>query len=201
MNKLIIRYFKIGKTVREKRFGMTEKDWIQKAKTGDHAAFAFLFKEYYPFLVKYLIKVTMNRDVAEELAQDTFAKCVEKIHQYNGKAKFSTWLITIATNRIIDLQRKKKKETLFQKEEINTRKLQWQVESRNEEWNDVLAALAKLADEVRLPIVLKHYYGYSYEEIATIVKLPEGTVKSRVYYGIQELRKELKIDAKKTSAK
>ncbi len=179
---------------------MTEKDWIKKAKKGDHEAFAFLFKEHYPFLIKYLIKVTMNRDIAEELAQDTMAKCVEKIHQYNGKAKFSSWLITIATNRYIDQQRKKKNEIKFQAEEMS-RKLKWQVESRNEEWNDVLDALSKLDDEIRLPIVLKHYYGYSYEEIGVLVRLPEGTVKSRVFYGIQELRKELKVDAKRTKVK
>jgi RNA polymerase sigma-70 factor, ECF subfamily len=176
---------------------MDEKGLIKGAKKGDHKAFAVLFKENYPFLVKYLVKVTMNRDLAEELAQDTMAKCVEKIHLYNGKSKFSSWLMTIATNRFIDLQRKWKKERDWQQEEINLRKMKWDMQSRNEEWNDLLEAMSKLSEEVRLPIVLKHYYGFSYEEIAGMVKLPEGTVKSRIHHGINSLRKELKVDETK----
>ncbi|MBW3110649.1 MULTISPECIES: RNA polymerase sigma factor SigY [Bacillaceae] len=177
---------------------MEEKKWIKQAKKGNHEAFALLFKEHYPFLVKYLIKVTMNRDLAEEIAQDTMAKCVEKIHQYNGKSKFSSWLITIATNRYIDLQRKSNREKDWQREEMKIRKLKWEMESRNEEWNDVLSALGRLSEEVRLPIILKHYYGYSYDEIGQMTDLPPGTVKSRVHHGITKMRKELKIDEKQT---
>ncbi|NMH69611.1 RNA polymerase sigma factor SigY [Bacillus sp. RO3] len=173
---------------------MEERKWIKKAKKGDHEAFAMLFREHYPFLVKYLMKVTMNRDQAEELAQDTMAKCVEKIHQYSGKSKFSSWLISIATHRFIDQQRKRKREKNWQDEEVNTRKLKWEMESRNEEWNDVLGALSVLSEEARVPIILKHYYGYSYEEIGHMTDVPPGTVKSRVHHGIIRLRKELKID-------
>jgi RNA polymerase sigma-70 factor, ECF subfamily len=177
---------------------MEDKKWIKLAKKGNHEAFAILFREHYPFLVKYLIKVTMNRDLAEELAQDTMARCVEKIHQYNGRAKFSSWLISIATNRFIDLQRKREREKDWQMEEMGVRKLKWEMESRNEEWNDVLAALSTLSEDIRLPIILKHYYGYSYEEIGHMTEVPPGTVKSRVHNGITRLRKELKIDEQRT---
>jgi RNA polymerase sigma-70 factor, ECF subfamily len=177
---------------------MEEKKWIKLAKKGNHEAFAILFREHYPFLVKYLIKVTMNRDQAEELAQDTMARCVEKIHQYNGRSKFSSWLISIATNRYIDLQRKRKREKDWQMEEMSVRKLKWEIESRNEEWNDVLAALSTLSEDIRLPIILKHYYGYSYEEIGHMTEVPPGTVKSRVHHGITRLRKELKRDEQRT---
>ena len=179
---------------------MEERELIKRAKKGDHAAFALLFKENYPFLVKYLIKVTMNRHQAEELAQDTMAKCVEKIHQYNGKSKFSSWLMTIATNRYVDIQRKKKREKNWKQAEASVRKLKWEVQSRKEEWNEVLEALSTLNEETRLPIILKHYYGYSYEEIGQMVGVPLGTVKSRVHNGISRLREELKLDDQKTSA-
>ncbi|WP_064091772.1 RNA polymerase sigma factor SigY [Rossellomorea aquimaris] len=179
---------------------MEERELIKRAKKGDHAAFALLFKENYPFLVKYLIKVTMNHHQAEELAQHTMAKCVEKIHQFNGKSKFSSWLITIATNRYVDLQREKKREENRQQEEASFRKLKWDVHSRQEEWSEVLEALSTLNEETRLPIILKHYYGYSYDEIGQMVGVPLGTVKSRVHNGITRLREELKLDEQKTSA-
>jgi RNA polymerase sigma-70 factor (ECF subfamily) len=166
---------------------------ITKAKKGDHHAFAMLFRENYPFLVKYLMKITMNPDTAEELAQETMAKCVQKIHLYNGQSKFSTWLVAIATNTYMDQCRKKKRENNWLGQEEVTRKLKWQFESRNEEWNDCLDALGKLSDDVRVPIILKHYYGYSYEEIGDWMKISPGTVKSRVHNGIKSVRRELKL--------
>lgn len=165
---------------------------IENAKDGDHLAFAMLFRENYPFLVKYLMKITMNPDTAEELAQETMAKCVQKIHLFNGQSKFSTWLISIATNTYIDQQRKKKREKNWQGQEEVYRKLKWHFESRNEEWNDALGALGRLSEDVRIPIILKHYYGYSYDEIGRMMKLSPGTVKSRVHNGIMSVRRELK---------
>jgi RNA polymerase sigma-70 factor, ECF subfamily len=166
---------------------------IKSAKEGDHLAFAMLFKENYPFLVKYLMKITMNPDTAEELAQETMAKCIQKIHLYNGQSKFSTWLISIATNAYIDQCRKQKREIQWKGQEEVYRKLKWHFESRNEEWNDALEALGKLPVDVRVPIVLKHYYGYSYDEIGAWMKISSGTVKSRVHNGILAVRRELKL--------
>jgi RNA polymerase sigma-70 factor, ECF subfamily len=167
---------------------------IKKAQKGDHSAFASLFKENYNFLVKYLMKITMNPDTAEELAQETMVKCVQKINLYNGKSKFLSWLIAIATNTYIDQCRKKKREKNWIDQEEIVRKLKWQIESRNEEWNDALTALGKLSEDVRIPIILKHYYGYSYEEIGELMKISAGTVKSRVHNGLKTVRRELKIN-------
>ncbi|MCH1627066.1 RNA polymerase sigma factor SigY [Fredinandcohnia quinoae] len=176
---------------------MDDKDLIKSAKRGDSLAFAMLFKEHYPFLVKYLIKITMNPDIAEDLAQETMMKSIEKIKLYNGKSKFSSWLITIATNLYIDNLRRKKREQNYQLQEQALRKMKWQFESRTEEWNDVMVALGMLSNEIRIPIVLKHYYGYSYEEIADMLQIALGTVKSRIHNGIQSVRKELKSDEEK----
>ncbi len=173
-------------------------EWIKKAKRGDHHSFARVFQENYPILVKYLLKVTMNPHAAEELAQETMAKCIGKIHLYDGKSKFSTWLISIATNLFIDHCRKQKREKIYQEEEA-FRKLKWHFESNNEEWHDALTELGKLPEEVRTPIILKHYYGYSYDEIGEMMKIAPGTVKSRVHYGILTIRKELKVDGDKES--
>ncbi len=166
---------------------------IKKAKKGDERAFAMLFKENYPFLVKYLLKITMNPDTAEDLAQETMAKAIQKLSLFDGRSKFSSWLITIATNIFIDQRRKGKREDEWRKQEGTYRKLKWTIESRNEEWNDALTALGKLPEDVRIPLVLKHYYGYSYDEISTMMKIAPGTVKSRIHNGIQIVRKEMNL--------
>ena len=177
---------------------MEEKELILNAKRGDKRSFAMLFQNNYSFLVKYLIKITMNPDIAEDLAQETMAKCMEKIHLYENKSKFSSWLISIATNLYIDKQRKKKREKKWLQEEGIFRKLKWQVETRNEEWNDALTALSKLNEDVRIPIILKHYYGYSYDEIGLMMNVSPGTIKSRVHNGILTVRKELRMNEETT---
>lgn len=167
---------------------------IKRAKHGDHMAFSMLFQENYPFLVKYLLKVTMNPDIAEDMAQETMAKAIQKLHLYDGKSKFSSWLISIATNAYIDQCRKKKRENDWRRQEESFRKLKWNFNSMNEEWSDALTALGRLPEHVRVPVVLKHYYGYSYDEIGSMMKLAPGTVKSRVHHGILSVRKELNLN-------
>ncbi|MBM0067893.1 RNA polymerase sigma factor SigY [Alkalicoccobacillus gibsonii] len=170
---------------------MDEKDLIQKAKKGDSLALSTLLQQNYSFLLKYLMKVTLHPQMAEDLTQETMMKCVEKIHLYNGESKFSSWLITIASNLFIDLKRRKKRERQWMEQEQALRKMKWNAANRNEEWADVLDVLADVSVEIRMPIVLKHYYGYSYEEIGKMLGIAEGTVKSRVSNGLKRVRKEL----------
>lgn len=170
---------------------MDEKDLIRKAKNGDTLALSKLLQQNYSFLVKYLVKVTLHPQIVEDLTQETMMKCIEKIQLYNGDSKFSSWLITIATNLFIDQQRRKKREKAWIEQEQALRKMKWNAANRNEDWKDVLDVLAKIHEEIRLPIVLKHYYGYSYEEIGNMMGIAEGTVKSRVSNGLKRMRKEL----------
>ena len=170
---------------------MDEKDLIRKAKKGDTLALSKLLQQNYSFLVKYLMKVTLHPQNAEDLTQETMMKCIKKIQLYNGESKFSSWLITIATNLFIDQQRRKKREKNWLEQEQALRKMKWNAANMNEEWTDVLDVLAQISEEIRMPIVLKHYYGYSYEEIGKIMGIAEGTVKSRVSNGLKSVRKEL----------
>ena len=173
---------------------LNEKEWVALAKKGDTHALAYLFQQNYSFLVHYLIKLTYSLEVAEDLAQETMAKAIEHIMKFNGKSKFSTWLISIATRLYIDQKRKQKREDSWQSQEQALRMISWQAQSANEDWNNMLESLGKIKDDFRIPIILKHYYGYSYDEIASMLQLAEGTVKSRVHKGIQLVRKELVID-------
>lgn len=170
---------------------MDEKDLIRKAKKGDTLALSKLLQQNYSFLVKYLMKVTLHPQVAEDLTQETMMKCIEKIQLYNGESKFSSWLITIATNLFIDQKRRKKLENNWLEQEQALRKMKWNAANMNEDWADVLDILAQIDEGIRMPIVLKHYYGYSYGEIGKMMGLAEGTVKSRVSNGLKNVRKEL----------
>lgn len=168
---------------------------IREAQQGNASALAELLQSQYIFLYKYLLKVTLDPSLAEEICQDTMVRCMEKITSYNGSSAFSSWLITIATRLYIDRKRRRVREQKWSKrEEQGLRSLRWRFESRNEEWSEVLEALSRLPSQQRVAVLLKHYYGYSYDEIGSMLQIPEGTAKSRTAYGIRQLRKELGED-------
>lgn len=171
-----------------------EKDWIAKARRGDAHALACLIEKHYSFVYKYMVKITMNPKTAEDLTQDTMMKCIESIHRYDGSSAFSSWLITIATRLFIDMTRRKRREQEWLKQKGSIERLKWHFHANQEEWSDTLQLLAELSPEQRIAILLKHYYGYNYEEIGNMLRLPSGTVKSRVAYGLRELRKGMNQD-------
>ena len=176
---------------------MEEQERVKRARSGDADALSELLRTHYSFLVKYLVKVTMDSSAAQDLAQETMMKAVIKIGQFDGRATFSSWLISVATRVYLDSLRRKKREWKWlEKEkrrlvEPSSASLRWKLEAAGGEWSDVLDALSRMSEETRMPVILKHYYGYSQREIADMMDIPEGTVKSRIHTGLHDLRKEL----------
>ncbi|MCL7746696.1 RNA polymerase sigma factor SigY [Halalkalibacter alkaliphilus] len=171
---------------------------IEKALDGDDDAFAHLFQRYYSFLYKYLLKLTLDEEVSSDLAQETMIKCYTRLSSYQGEAKFSTWMISIASRMYMDLLRKQKRERkwLDQVKQTLSRQLSWQADTKGMEWSDVFADFNQLDADVRVPILLHHYYGFTYGEIGKMIGIREGTVKSRVHNGIKQIRKEWDDEAK-----
>ena len=171
-----------------------EEEWIliKRAMTGDQDAFAQLFERHYSFLFKYLLKLTLDEEVSADLAQDTMIKCYTNLSSFKGEGKFSTWMISISTRLYMDFLRKQKREKMWlnQLKRTLSRQFAWQAHARGMEWSDAFADFNQLADEVRVPILLHHYYGYSYDEVGQIMGIRPGTVKSRVHNGLIQLRKE-----------
>lgn len=160
---------------------------IEKAKYGNISALNTLLTENYPILQGYVIKMTGNTDISQDIVQETMLKAVINIKKYIPKAKFSTWLITIATNLYRDLLRKTKNLELID-DAIETKELgPEEAVIANIEYNAIKEILHKLPYEKRSVFILKHYYGYKYEEIADILKCPIGTVRSRLHNCIKSI--------------
>ncbi|GAB6927207.1 RNA polymerase sigma factor SigY [Paenibacillus sp. JCM 10914] len=175
---------------------LEERDLIRQAQQGDAAAMARLFKQHYSFLYKYMLKVTMNPTIAEDMTQDTIVRCIENMSRYNGSSSFSSWMMTVGTRLYIDNTRRRQREKKWMEQEGAdiSRRMRWQMERQGESWSEMLDGLSRLSGDHRIAILLKHYYGYSYEEIGNMLDIPEGTVKSRTAYGIKQLRKEMTSD-------
>ncbi|KGP93097.1 RNA polymerase sigma factor SigY [Pontibacillus chungwhensis BH030062] len=166
---------------------------LKRIKKGDQQALAQVLKDHYEFLYKYTVQLTGNTDVAKDVTQETMVKVIHSIHKYEIQAKFSTWIIQIATNIFLDMKRKDKRWELYLKE--NSGAVGYKSNMENG-WSETLEVLSSLEDKYRIPILLKHLYGYEYKEIGRMIGLKAGTVKSRVHYGLELLRKEMQGDEK-----
>jgi RNA polymerase sigma-70 factor (ECF subfamily) len=171
-----------------------ELELTSQARCGDARALAMLLQRHYDFVKKYLIKITLSPALAEELTQETMLRCIEKIHTYRDQSKFSSWMMTIATRIYIDLLRRRKREQRWIATDRWEQQLKWQINQWGSSWPEVLQALGQLTPEQRTSVIMKHYYGYEIQEIAEIMDVPEGTVKSRIHHGMHKLRKELSED-------
>jgi len=171
---------------------MDEMTLIALAKKGNTDALSELFRSHYAMLRGYLIKISLRPDLADDLAQDTMIRAMQKIHLYEpGKSSWSTWLITIASRLYLDHLRKNRRDQKLLEDEQSLRGLRWQAQASNEEWHELLDVLGRLKPDIRMPIIMKHYYGFSQEEIAAMLDVPVGTVKSRIHNGIDRIRKEM----------
>ncbi len=171
---------------------------IKKAVRGDSLALSELLRQHYAFLYQYTLKITMNKNRAEDITQETMLKAIEKIASFQGKAKFSTWLITIASRLYVDRIRQMEREKQWLQEEKSLHGIRYESFRRMNDWPEALQALGELNSELRIPVLLKYYYGYAQEEIAKMLDIPAGTVKSRLHNGLKQLRKELTINEEET---
>jgi len=159
-----------------------------------------LIEQYQHQLLRYLLYLAGNRDLAEDLFQETWIRVLERGHQYDGRHAFATWLYAVARNLTIDYLRKKSAVSLdglteddddAPLEPADTRPLAWEVVARHEQAERISAALLAIPAEYRETVVLRFQEGLALEEIATVTGAKLGTVKSRLYRGLSLLMSRL----------
>jgi RNA polymerase sigma-70 factor (ECF subfamily) len=160
-----------------------------------------LIEQYQHRLLRYLIYLSGNRELAEDLFQETWIRVLERGHQYDPKYEFSTWLFSIARHLTVDYLRKKKPASLdglLDEEEgvsldpPDKRPSALEVVAQHEQAELISAALVGIASEYREAIVLRFQEGLPLEEIAAVTGAPLGTIKSRLYRGLNALLPRLK---------
>jgi RNA polymerase sigma-70 factor, ECF subfamily len=157
-----------------------------------------LILQYQHRLLRYLLFLTGNRDMAEDLFQETWMRVLTRGSQYNGGARFDTWLFTIARNLMIDLRRKRSMTSLEELCESHGDERPFEIPSdeptpldlyqRQQNGKRVTAALLELHPLHREVLVLRFHEELSLEEIAQVTRAPLSTVKSRLYRGLAALK-------------
>ncbi len=160
-----------------------------------------LIEQYQHRLLRYLVYLSGNRELAEDLFQETWIRVLERGGQYDGKHEFSTWLFAVARNLTIDYLRKKapvsldglmEDEDRAPVEPADTQPSAWEIVAQHEQAERIGVALVSLPAEYRETVVLRFQEGLALEEIATVTGARLGTVKSRLYRGLNMLMTRLK---------
>ncbi len=185
---------------------MNEGQLIKAATKGDMKAFEILIGQYEKKIYALCLHLLKDPEEAYDAAQEVCIKVWRQLGHFEGQAKFSTWLYRIGTNQCLDLMRKNKKRSqdisLFQKDEISEE--EWMIEPLHQEegiaekiekkelQEVVQLGLKELKEDYQVIITLRDIEEHSYEEIAEILELSLGTVKSRLARARQALKKVLK---------
>ena len=185
----------------------TDQEIVVLARAGEEAAYRELIRRYERPLFSLLYRMVRDRELAEDLAQEAFIKALNAIESYRPEYKFSSWIFKIANNAAIDHLRRRELDTLSREgsphaetpEAVEATALQIgdrqespldAVEAR-ELGGQIEQAIAQLRPEYRSCILLRHVEGRAYEEIAEILGLPLGTVKTYIHRARNELRQAL----------
>ncbi|MGA9271673.1 MAG: RNA polymerase sigma factor [Lutimonas sp.] len=173
--------------------------YIDRVLQGDSNAFAFLINRYKDMVFTLALKIVKSREDAEEVAQDSFLKAYQKLEQFKGQSKFSTWLYTIAYRSALTKVRKKKLETT----DIDSYVLdnhkdgqdfpQLEAIKNGEQQKYVKEAIDNLGQVDSLLITLFYLHDNSIEEIQEITQMSQSNVKVRLFRARKKLFKELSL--------
>lgn len=157
-----------------------------------------LIVRYQHRLLRYLLYLTGNREQAEDMFQETWMRVLQRGSQYNGAARFDTWLFTIARNLVIDMRRKRQMASLEDLAEAGGMERTLDVASVDkspfeelqtlESGKLVMQVLLELDPLHREAIVLRFHEEMTLEEISRVTMTPLSTVKSRLYRGLAAMR-------------
>lgn len=148
----------------------------------------------------FLVRLTKQHDIADDLAQETFLTAFRKLQSYRGTGSFSGWLFRIAYNCFLQHCRSLNRRAEITEEYINQVEVLTQsYDSISSEQIDMEQAIAQLKQDEIATISLCHSFGYSHQEVSDILKMPLGTVKSNISRGKTKLRKLLNADTDKST--
>jgi RNA polymerase sigma-70 factor (ECF subfamily) len=186
---------------------LTDHELVALAQKGSEKAYRELLGRYQRPVFSLIYRMLRDREQAEDLAQETFVRVFNHIDRYDPKYKFSSWIFKIATNLTIDHIRKKEVATVsidgsryaVTADEIEASTISVASDDENPEelleakelGSSIEEAIGSLRAEYRTAILLRHVEGREYQEIADIMGLPLGTVKTFIHRARKELQGKL----------
>lgn len=173
-----------------------EPGLVKRIKAGEYSLFETIIEEYQNPLFAFLYRMVRDVDDAKDLCQDTFYKAYKYLRSFREEARFSTWLFRIGYRLALNLLKKKKR----QSETMNAVAQEHDFQSKTEpyELKEMSLIVERIMDGIpythRAALYLFYKEDKSYSEIASIMKIPENTVKSHLFRGKDMIRSKLSRD-------
>jgi RNA polymerase sigma-70 factor (ECF subfamily) len=165
---------------------------LERIRQGDNEGAAELFERYAPALLRFTDRMLSDRASAEEVTQEVFLKVISRAHQYDGRAGVASWLFAIAANACRDRRRRERRATVVPldglpeptaKGEGNEKRL-----IDRQQRDAVRRALSRLSEEQREALVLARYHDMPYADIAVVLGISVGAVKTRIFRAVETLK-------------
>ena len=178
-----------------------DRGLVARAQKGDTAAFDQLVVKYSPRLYGMIYHMTSNKEDANDLMQDVFAKAYRSLSRFRGKSSFYTWIYAIGTNMTLNFLKKRKRRAAWSLDDLDSGiqnddamvdiahsanpRHQSDVNELQKKLNE---AMQSLSDDHRAVVTMFDIQGIPHAEISKILKVSEGTVRSRLFYAHQQLQ-------------
>ncbi len=185
----------------------TDRELVRRCREGDERAAHELVTRFERPVFSQVHRMVRDQELAEDLAQEAFVRAFDRLDQYDPSYEFSSWLFKIAHNLTIDHLRKKELDTVSihgapdattpDEQEATAVTLESRQERPDERFEaealgeEIEAAIGELRPAYREAILLRHVQGHAYREIAEIMDLPLGTVKTYIHRARGELQEKL----------
>lgn len=170
---------------------LDERAVIQRCQEGELDMFEYMYDKYREDLYRFCLYLARDADAASDLFQDTWLKAIKNIGRFDSQRDFLKWLFAIAANSQKDRWRWKSRWAALLQRLDGQPSLNQLEQKRNSEL--LCICLDSLDDNHRIPVILHYIQGFSQEEISALLKIPPGTVKSRLHYARKKMKQEMEV--------
>jgi RNA polymerase sigma-70 factor (ECF subfamily) len=176
---------------------------VARCQKGDKQAFELLIKKYQRRIFHLIYRITQDPSVVEPLAQEVFLKAYRSMSSFRGSSRFYTWLYRIAVNTSLSHIKKasvgegRERNVEYELHASNLAIDSMKIEDpeellmRKEFFKHLMSCLRRLPEELRTAVMLREFSGLNYEEIADVMQIPLGTVRSRIFRARSRLKEML----------
>ncbi len=178
---------------------LTDVQIIEKCLAGDSEIFEELINRYKKLIYSVVYNLINNKEEVNDIAQEVFIRIYKALNRYNPEYKFSTWSVKITTNFCLDILRKRRVSSVPMEEAIGVADSVDTPEEayiKSEQREKIKKAIVSLPEKYRIPIILFHKNGLSYDEITKILNEPLSIVKNRLYRARLMLKDKLLSERK-----
>lgn len=169
-----------------------DRSLLERIRRGDAGGAEELFERYAQALLRFADRMLSDRESAQEVTQEVFVKVISRAHQYDGRATVSSWLFAIAANACRDRRRRERRAAVVPLDAVPDIPARGEgIEARlagHERRAAVRRALEGLSEEQREALILARYHGLPYAEIARVLGISVGAVKTRIFRAVENLK-------------